>query len=120
MKRLLLLALILMTLAGFSQKYTTAETEGNYIEKAKAELNSALASPESKLYKAINESGIQGNYVFDISIRGKGLVSTVFVVNDGGQSIPMQNRLKDIIKGYRFSFKIPKGKTYKFQYTFHF
>ncbi|GAB1403319.1 MAG: hypothetical protein PHX54_13500 [Lentimicrobiaceae bacterium] len=119
MRTLMILGFILLNLAGFSQKYSAAETEGNYIEMARAELNSALSQQDSKLNKAISEAGISGNYVFDISIRGKGEVSTVFIVNTGSQSIKMQNALKDIIKAYRFSFKLPKGKSYKFQFTFN-
>ncbi len=118
MKQFLLISLMLMTLCTFGQKISQAEANGDFVEMAKVELNSALSSPDSELFKKISESGIAGHFVFDISLRGKGLVATVFVVNAGEQSISMQNRLKDIIKAYRFSLKVPKKKIYKFQYTF--
>jgi hypothetical protein len=120
MKQVLLLFLLVMSISTFGQKKSSAGSNTNFVEMAKAELNSALSAPEGTLYKKITESGISGHFVFDISIRGKGLVATVFVVNPGEQSVSSQNRLKDIIKAYRFSFKIPKREIHKFQYIFDF
>lgn len=108
----------MVSLCTYGQRISQAEANGDFVDMAKAELNSALSSPNSELFKKISESGITGHFVFDISLRGKGVVATVFVVNAGEQSISMQNRLKDIIKAYRFSLKVPKKKIYKFQYTF--
>lgn len=120
MKQIITATLILIGIAAFGQKRQMVEYRENIVEKAIAELDSVSAPPEGVLFKEVFESGIKGHYVFDITIREKGFVATVFVVNDGENSIPMQNRLKDLIKAYRFSFKVPKGKSYKFQYTFNF
>lgn len=110
---------MLFAIAGFGQKKQMIEYRENIVEKAIAELDSVSSAPNGLLYKEIVESGIRGHYVFDITIREKGFVATVFIVNEGENSIPMQNRLKDIVKRYRFSFKVPKGKSYKFQYPFN-
>jgi methyl coenzyme M reductase subunit C len=119
MKHLISATLILFAIVAFGQKKQMVEFHGNIVEKAIAELDSVLVAPDGVLYKKLAESGITGNYIFDITIREKGFVATVFIVNDGENSIPMQNRLKDIIKAYRFSFRVPKEKSYKFQYTFN-
>ena len=119
MKQFITVALIVIAIAAFGQKKELVEYRENVVEKAIAELDSVTAGPEGELYKEFAENGIRGHYVFDITIREKGAVATVFVVNDGENPIPQQNRLKDIIKLYRFSFKVPKGKSYKFQYTFN-
>ncbi|HPG33164.1 MAG: hypothetical protein H6541_07415 [Lentimicrobiaceae bacterium] len=119
MKQGLTIVLIMLALATFGQKKQLVEYRDHIVTKAIAELDSALVTPKCDLYRQIAESGIQGEYVFDITLREKGVIATVFVVNDGVNGIPQQNRLKDIVKRYRFSFKVPKGKSYKFQYTFN-
>lgn len=120
MKILLTLVFALMVMLSFGQKKQLVEYKDAIVLKAVAELDSVSALPDSDFLKEIRESKISGNYVFDITIREKGLVATVFVVNDGENPIEKQNLMKDIVKRYRFSFKVPKGKSYKFQYTFSF
>ena len=56
----------------------------------------------------------------DITIHEKGKVATVFVVSNKGGAIKQQNLVKDFVKEFRLSFKMPKGKDYKFQYIFKF
>ncbi len=120
MKKMITIALIMFSIASFAQKKQLVESVVNVVNKAVAELDSVTLAPAGVLYKEISENGIKGHYIFDITIREKGFVATVFVVNEGENQISLQNRLKDIIKRYRFSFKVPKGKSYKFQYTFNF
>lgn len=120
MKQLLTATMIFIAIAAFGQKKQLVEYRENIVEKAIAELDSVSAAPEGAIFEKVTEAGIKGQYIFDITIREKGFVATVFVVNDGENPIPKQNRLKDIIKAYRFSFKVPKGKSYKFQYEFNF
>ncbi|PKP04551.1 MAG: hypothetical protein CVU14_00130 [Bacteroidetes bacterium HGW-Bacteroidetes-9] len=120
MKNLITIALLLLAIATFGQKKQLVEYRDNIVAAALVELDSVSSGPEGTLYKQVAESGIHGQYVFDITLREKGVIATVFVVNDGINPINMQNRLKDIVKRYRFSFKVPKGKSYKFQYEFNF
>ena len=117
-KQLLILVLMLLAFSGYSQKKQLIEYKEDIIAAAVAELDIACSSPEGAIFK--QSAGISGKYVFDITIREKGMTATVFVVNDGANPIQMQNRLKDIVKNFKFSFKVPKGKSYKFQYTFNF
>ncbi|KAF0194831.1 MAG: hypothetical protein FD166_3352 [Bacteroidetes bacterium] len=119
MKQFAVIVMLLVAATAYGQKKQLVEYRENIVARAAAELDSVSSGPEGIIYKQVLESGISGQYVFDITIREKGEVATVFVVNDGVNSIAMQNRLKDIVKRYRFSFKVPKGKSYKFQYTFN-
>ena len=72
------------------------------------------------LYELAKENEFTGAYVFDITIRNKGEVASVFVVENEGGTITTQNRLKDYVMDMKMDFKMPKGKKYKFQYTFNF
>jgi hypothetical protein len=90
------------------------------VQQAVSQLEASLQSPEGELYQFANENQLKGTFVFDISIRKKGEVSTVFVVSSENATIPMQNLLKDRIKTFKFKLDIPKKTTYKFRYTFMF
>jgi hypothetical protein len=120
MKRLFVLCLLLPVLYASGQKKPFYQIKDEIIGKAIAELDSVSSAPGSAFFKEISESNLSGTYVFDITLRERGEVATVFVVNEGANQIAMQNRLKDIVKRYRFGFRVPKGKSYKFQYTFNF
>jgi hypothetical protein len=88
------------------------------ISKAKAELDSSLQSGVMKEFAEKNK--ITGEYSMDITIHERGKVLTVFVNTNNGNDLKMQTRLKDFVGTLEFNFKMPKGKMYKFQYTFHF
>lgn len=120
MKKLVLIVLLAFPVLGFAQKKQLVEYREQIVEKAVAELDSVCKAPDGILYRRAMESAVKGEFVFNITLREKGEIATVFVVNDGVNPIPVQNRLKDLVKRYRFSFKVPKGKSYKFQYTFSF
>lgn len=83
-----------------------------------SEIEFSLGNPEGELYRFITANQITGTYIFDITVRGKGLVATVFAVNSNENDVKKQNLLKDKILSYKFNFRMPKGKMYKFQYTF--
>ncbi|MCB0805258.1 MAG: hypothetical protein KDC05_05620 [Bacteroidales bacterium] len=123
MKKLLLICLILASAgSSFAQKKKRIliESADQVITEAVKELDEEVQGPEGKIYIFMQEYSITGKFTFDITIHEKGYVATVFVVENDGGSIQSQNRLKDFIKDYRFWFKTPKGKDYKFQYVFNF
>lgn len=97
-----------------------SSSEEPFVKQAVTELNAAVTGPEGSLYKFAAEQQLHGTFTFDITIRGKGEVATVMVVSGSGGTLKMQNLLKDRLKVFRFSFKMPKGNFYKFQYTFQF
>lgn len=86
--------------------------------RATHELDSSMTNGGLKEWAVKNN--VKGEYVMDITIHEKGKVLTVFTVSNDSDDINMQTRLKDFVRTLVFSFKMPKGKTYKFQYTFNF
>ncbi|MBN1339392.1 MAG: hypothetical protein JXA03_08715 [Bacteroidales bacterium] len=119
------LTVILIILISFSaqaqkKKKILLENRDMIIQTATLELDSAMMAPQGELYLFARENNITGEYSLDITIREKGEVASVFVAGNIGGNIKAQNRLKDRIKAHSFGFKMPKGKTYKFQYIFRF
>jgi len=111
---------MLVSITGYNQKRVTLETKQEVIATAKKELTQAMQHPEGVLYLLQKENNLTGEYNLDITIHEKGRVATVFVVNNVGGSIKQQNLVKDFVKDFRFGFKMPKGKDYKFNFTFKF
>ncbi len=119
-ENLLIISLILVSITAFTQKRVTLETRQEVVEAAKKEFNQAMRAPQGELYLFKQENNITGEYTIDITIHEKGKVATVFVVSNKGGTIKQQNLVKDFVKEFRLSFKMPKGKDYKFQYIFKF
>jgi hypothetical protein len=117
---LVFLVLSLCIQHGFTQETNYSSPEEPYVQKAISELESALSAPEGSLYKFGAENTINGSFTFDLTIRNKGEMATVYFISSLGGTLKMQNMVKDELKAFRFSFKMPKGKSYKFQYTFQF
>ena len=88
-------------------------------EQARSELD-AMMSAEGALQLAAAEQGIKGEYIIDVTLAGKGRVLSVFMVSSDADEVKQQNMAKDLVRTARFGFKMPKDKTYKFQYTFIF
>jgi len=103
-----------------SKKKPLMHSEEDVISAARNELDQSLLAPEGSLYVWATENSIQGKYYFDITVKNKGEVATVFCSDREGGSIDEQNKLKDAVKYFEFNFKLPKGKSYKFKYTFDF
>ena len=121
MKKLILLMLGVVISSGLlAQKKVLLENDDEIIATAIAELDTAMQGPEGYFYQAGQKFAIKGAYTFDITIYEKGQVSSVFAVKNERGTIDGQNTLKDVIRGYLFNFKMPKGKRYKFQYTFNY
>jgi hypothetical protein len=119
MKPLVLFSLFLLTITSFAQKLEMIEDKDQIIQRARLELDSAMVTG-GILYTFAKENGIQGMFTIDITIRGRGEVATVFIVNSDNDNFPNQNKLKDRLKLFKFNFKMQKNKSYKFQYIFKF
>lgn len=120
MKKTILFSLMLVGMSAFSEKWPRISDQDEIIKTARAELDTALMAPEGELYLFATENNIQGTYIFKISIREKGRVASVNIVERKQGEIKDQNRLKDAVMDYRFGFKMPKGRIYKFEYEFSF
>jgi len=121
MKKLSMIILLVMT--GFiclAQKPELIEDKDLIIDRANTELDSAMVSPEGTIYLYTLKHPVKGEYTYDISIREKGMVISIFAVGNNNGTIDSQNRLKDFLMTYKFNFKMPKGKSYKFRHTFIF
>jgi hypothetical protein len=115
-----IILLIFMGLTAFSQKKELIEDKDLIIERAQAELDSAMTAPEGSIYKWTLKNPIKGEYIFDISIWEKGTVTSIYVVGNNGGTIDAQNRFKAFLMDFSFNFKMPKGKSYKFRHAFVF
>lgn len=62
----------------------------------------------------------KGSYTLELTIKHKGEVVTVGTIDRKGGDIPTQNSLKNFMKNYRFPFKMPKERSFKFNYEFQF
>lgn len=109
-----------LTFSAFAQKKELIEDKEAIHERAIAEIEAALTPPEGSIYLFASERSIKGEYTYDITIREKGDVATVFSVGNNNGTVENQNRLKDFMMTFDFNFKMPKGKYYKFRYTFKF
>ncbi|MCF8368913.1 MAG: hypothetical protein K9G76_07705 [Bacteroidales bacterium] len=120
MRTFVLLFLLSITLSGFTQKKLLIERSEEVVSAAKAEIAASMEGPEGGLYLLQQEHGLKGTYVMDIQIHEKGKVASVFCKSKENGEISHQTIIKDYIKDFSFNFKMPKGKKYKFEYTFKF
>lgn len=120
MKKAILILFTIISISAYAGKKPLIEDYEKVVATAKAELEKSLQAPEGELYLFAQENAISGTFSFDITIHEKGLVATVFVASNEGESIKSQNMLKDFVKAMKFNFKMPKGKDYKFNYLFKF
>jgi hypothetical protein len=115
-----IILLLLLGSSAFAQKKELIEDKDIIIQRATAELDSAMAAPEGSIYIWAQKNPIKGEYIFDISIWDKGMVTSIFVVGNNGGTIDAQNRLRAMMMNFEFNFKMPKGKSFKFRYAFNF
>lgn len=119
-KTSLLILFILLGICAFSQKKELLEDKDLIIERAKAELDLAMTPPEGSIYLYTLKNPIQGEYTFDISFNDKNIVTSIYVVASKDGTIDAQNRFKSYLMTFKFNFKVPKGKSFKFRHTFIF
>lgn len=117
MKYLMLSFLLLMGIAAHGQKKSLYLYE-EVVAEAKLELDSSMLNGTLKEWAVKNN--VKGEYIMNVTIHEKGKVLSVFAVSSDIDDIKMQNRVKDAIRTVVFNIKMPKGKTYKFQYVFNF
>lgn len=118
------LLFILLLSSGFAlqaqSQRVLLESKDEIVAQATKELDSVMLAPKGELYLFGQKQKLSGEYTLQLTIREKGQVVSVFVVDKKDGNIPSQNSLKDRILNFRFSFKMPKKKDFKFTYTFKF
>jgi hypothetical protein len=116
--RIGLFIILLITVSfSFAQKKPLIEKYDEVVAAALEELDQSLEPPDGELYLLKMEKDLVGKYTFVIQIHEKGQVASVFVKEKSDHDIRSQNMVKDFIKDFKFNFKMPKGKDYKFEYT---
>ena len=120
MKKLILIATILISINAFAQKKPLVESKAEVEKMASAEFATSMSGPEGELFLFGEENQIEGTYDFKVTIGDRGKVVSIFVLNREGGSIQMQNMVKDAVKETRFGFKVPKDKNYSLEYKFKF
>jgi hypothetical protein len=89
-------------------------------QEAKSQLTQMTAEA-GELNAFASEKDIKGEFVFDMTLQGKGDVLTVFMVSSSSDDIALKNLLKDKLHALRFeNIKIPKKEKVKFRYTVKF
>jgi hypothetical protein len=121
MKYVFIITALLVTLNISAQQKALLDQLEDIENRASEEFIQAMTPSEGGLYLFARKFNIQGAYTFKISIGDKNKVTSVFVLEREGGDIQMQNKVKDVIKDFKFdTFKVPKGKHYNMKYTFNF
>jgi hypothetical protein len=121
MRIIILITIIILSGFGLkAQNRVLLEDKDEIIKQAILELDNEMTGPDGSLFKAGQKYKITGEYNLQLTIRDKGQIVSVFVADKKDGNIPSQNRLKDEVLALQFSFKMPKNKDYKFNYTFKF
>src|SRR5687768_2387121 len=111
--RYIAISLTFLSLLVFNSTQSFAQARSGYdkdtvIEEVKTQL-SQLSAEAGDLRTFCSENNIKGEFVFDLTIEGKGNVLTVFLVSSTSQEVQAKNSLKDKLYSIRFeNVKIPK------------
>jgi hypothetical protein len=114
---LLLILLVTVALSAKAQR-PYVETNDEFIELATKDLDAHMQ--DEKFLKKMDKEDIHGSYTYQITVGDKGKITHMrSLERSEDASIHGQNTLNDLVKKYKFDFKIPKGNFYNFQYTFN-
>ncbi len=115
----ILIACCCLSAIAAAQKKPLLNNYDEVVARAKVELDSMTQTGTPFQVEAARR-GLQGEYVMDITIHEKGQIQSVFMVNSNADNAAMQNKVKDYIRTIVFGFKVPRGTSFKFRYTFLF
>jgi len=114
---ILILFAILLTASSAIAQRPYVETNEQFVELATKDLNQLVK--DEKFLKDMDKEDVHGSYKFQITVGDKGKITHMrSLERSEDASINGQNTLNDLVKNYKFDFKIPKGNFYNFQYTF--
>lgn len=119
MKYKILLSTFLVLIIGnlFAQR-EILENEDKVIQQATENLDNLLK--DEKFLKKLGKEEVHGSYTFKITVNDKGRISSMRALERSQDaSIPGQNFLNDLVRKHKFKFRIPKGQSYQFNYTFN-
>jgi len=114
---LILFSLFALATSAYAQR-PYVETNDEFIELATKDLDAYMQ--DEKFLKDMEKEDIHGSYKFQITVGDKGKITHMrSLERSEDASIHGQNTLNDLVRKYKFDFKIPKGNFYNFQYTFN-
>jgi hypothetical protein len=115
-KGIFLFSLFLFSLP-LSAQTSKSFNETEVIEKSKQQLD-ALVAPDGELNRYFRKKNVTGNFVFDITLQGKGDVITVFMVSAHPEGVQPNNIFKDKLYTLKLTdVKIPKKARVKFRHS---
>ena len=123
--RYIAISLALLSLLALNAHRVSAQARGSFdeegvIETVKSQLMQ-MSGEAGSLRAFCTENNIKGQFVFDLTIEGKGNVLTVFLVSSTTEEVQAKNSLKDKLYSIRFeNVKIPKKERVKFRHTLNF
>jgi len=124
MKAVLISLFVIVSVSAFAQKpkKVLVESQADVVDYATKELDLSMEGPEGELFLLGQKLEIKGKYTYDLTVKDKGNVASVFAVGNEGGDIKSQNKIKDfLILEFKFkTFKTPKGNRYKFRYIFKY
>lgn len=123
--RNIVFCLAFFILSALNVNVSFSQARGSYdeeaiVEEVKTQL-AQLCSETGDLRTFCSENKITGQFVYDLTIEGKGNVLTVFLVSSTTDEVQAKNSLKDKLYSLRFeNVKLPKKERVKFRHTLNF
>jgi hypothetical protein len=110
----------LSPLSSYARKPLVLEKEKIHA-RAVLDLEASMKGPAGILFLFGTSHSIRGSYNLDLTIAGKGNLQSVYMHGNEGGDIASQNLLRDFLHDeFKFSFRISKKSSYKFNYILNF
>jgi hypothetical protein len=114
---ILLFALISVNVA--AQKKPTLTDADTIVMTAKQQIELDLKEG-SAFFEFVEKQKLVGSFDVDLTINEKGEVVSVFFQKKPDIEIKKLTYFREFLNEYKFNFKTPKGRKYKFNYQFNF
>ncbi len=116
--KLFLTALLFLLIGNAFAQREVVETTDEVVVMAIKNLDELMQ--DEKFLKELAKEDVHGTYTFKITVNDKGRISSMRALSRSEDaSIPGQNFLNDLVRKHKFDFKIPKGNSHQFEYTFN-
>jgi hypothetical protein len=94
------------------------EDSDRTVELAMADLDESMK--DEKFLKKLDKEDVHGDYTYKITVDDKGRISSMRALEKSeNATINGQNFLNDLVRKHKFDFRIPKGVSHQFEYTFN-
>jgi hypothetical protein len=114
---IMLFTLISVTVT--AQKKPTLTDADTIIMTARQQIETGLQEG-GDIFEFAAKHQLQGMFDVDLTINEKGEVVSVFFQKKPEIEIKKLTYFREFLNAYKFNFKTPKGRKYKFNYQFNF